>query len=535
MAKRLFLSSVVLLLLLIGLLPLLSMFIGSLQSDGHFTLEAYEGLLRSPHQWELMQHSMILSSAVTLATTLFGVPLGLLFGKTDLPFRRFFALLFTLPLLIPPYIMAVSWSDLLGRDGLLKPLLGPSAIETIGSLLSGLSGSVFVLSSIFLPIPILFTLLFLKTIDPHLEEAGRVVSGWHGVLKGITIPLILPGIVLSALLVFLLSFGEFSVPAFLRFDVFPLESFTQFSAFYHFKAATAAAIPMALVALLLLLMESRFLRAHTYQLRPSLQTDTLPPIPLGKYRPWLLSAVAILVLILVLVPMVALLIQAGDPEIYHVALNRTGESLLRSLVYAVIGASLLTIFGFFTGYLIQTKSLPIWRSVDTLTLFLFALPGTVIGIGLIHLWNTPWTNIVYGTPMIIILGYLTKYTVLTSRITVRQLAQIPSSMEEAAQVAGAGWFRRMIYIVIPMAKCGLIGAWLVGYIFTMRDTGVTMLVYPAGEETLPVRIYTLMANGTPELIAALCIIMITTTLLPVAIVWTLSRQIRIYKKDQEGN
>jgi len=530
MAKRLFLSSVVLLLCIIGLLPLLFMFVESLHSNGHFTIEAYRALWRSPHQWELMKHSMILSSAVTVVTTLVGVPLGLLLGKSDLPFRKFFTLLFTLPLLIPPYIMAVSWFDLLGREGLLRSPGGVSVMETIPSLLSGLYGSIFVLSSIFLPIPILFTLLFLKSIDPRLEEAGRVVSGWYGVLRSITIPLILPGVMLSALLVFLLSFAEFSVPAFLRFDVYPLESFTQFTAFYNFKAATAAAMPLVLVALLLLLGEARFLKGHTYRLRPSSRTESLPPIPLKCCRPWILLTVSALGALLVLVPFAALLVQAGGPEIYLEAMNRAGESLLRSLMYAVTGATLLTLFGFFTGYLIETKALPLWRSVDSLTLFLFALPGTVIGIGLIHLWNTPWTNIIYGTPVIIMLGYLAKYTALGSRITVRQLAQISPSMEEAAQVAGAGWFRRMIFIVMPLAKHGLITAWLVSYLFVMRDTEVTMLVHPAGGETLPIRILTLMANGSPELIAALCIIMTAATLLPVATVWMFTRQISDNRK-----
>ncbi|MBW2204770.1 MAG: hypothetical protein JRF52_11940, partial [Deltaproteobacteria bacterium] len=126
---------------------------------------------------------------------------------------------------------------------------------------------------------------------------------------------------------------------------------------------------------------------------------------------------------------------------------------------------------------------------------------------------------IYSTPVIIILGYLAKYTALTSRISVAQLGQIPSSMEEAAQVAGAGWFRRIAFVVAPLARRGLLIGWVVGYIFSLRDTGITMLVYPAGHETLPVRIFTLMANGSPQLIAALCMIMITATLLPAGILW----------------
>jgi len=519
MARRIFLTFILILLLIIGMLPIFSMLVKSVTVDGHFSLASYGGLLASTHQWTLMGHSMVLSSLVTALTVAAGVPLGVLLGKTDLPFRGFFTVLFVIPLLIPPYIIAVSWFDLLGREGLLAHLFGASVTMATARFLFGLPGCVFVLFSIFLPIPMLFTMIFLRTINPRLEEAGRLVSGWGGVMKGITIPLILPGVLLSAMLVFLLSFGEFSVPNFLRYDVFPVESFTQFSAFYNFKAATAAAVPLAAVTLIVLLAEAAFLRERTYQLRPSPGLDHLPLIGLGEWRKWLFVPVAVSGFAIVIVPIIVLVIQSAGIEAYTQALERAGASLLRSLAYAAIGATLLTFLGFFTGYLIQTKALRLWRSVDSLTIFLFALPSTVIGIGLISLWNTPLTNFIYSTPMIIILGYLAKYTALTSRISVTQLAQIPSSMEEAAQVAGAGWFRRMFFIVAPLARRGLLAGWLVGYIFSLRDTGITMLVYPAGHETLPVRIFTLMANGSPELIAALCMVMITATLLPAGILW----------------
>ncbi len=497
------------------------MLIKSVTVDGHFSLASYGNVLTSARQWTLMGHSLALSFLVTMLTVAAGMPLGILLEKTDLPFRRFFSALFVIPLLIPPYIIAVSWFNLLGREGLLAHLLGASVLEATSRLLFGLPGCVAVLSSIFLPIPMLLTMIFLRTINPRLEEAGRLVSGWRVVLKRITVPLILPGVMLSAILVFLLSFGEFSVPNFLRYDVFPVESFTQFSAFYNFKAATAAAVPLAAVALILLLAEAAFLRDRTYQLRPSLETESLPPIELGALRKWVFVSVAITGLVVVILPIAVLVIQSAGIDAYAEALSRAGNSLLRSLMYAVTGATLLAFLGFFTGYLIQTKALKCWRSVDSLTIFLFALSSTVIGIGLICLWNTPWTNIIYSTPLIIILGYLAKYTALSSRISATQLAQISPSMEEAARVAGAGWFRRMVFIVVPLARRGLIGGWLVGYIFSLRDTGITMLVYPAGHETLPVRIFTLMANGSPQLIAALCMVMITATLLPVGILWTI--------------
>ena len=514
MGKRGFLAAVVLLLLVIGALPVLSMLLKSVAVNGRLSLEPYAGLMRSSRQWTLMGHSVALSSLVTLLTVMAGVPLGILLGKTNLPLRRFFTFLFVIPLLIPPYIIAVSWFDLLGREGLLAPVFGSSFVESATRLLFGLPGCVAVLFSIFLPIPMLLTMIFLRTINPRLEESARLMTNWRGILKGITLPLILPGILLSSILVFLLSFGEFSVPNFLRYDVFPVESFTQFSAFYNFEAATAAAVPLAVVTILLLLLESTFLREQTYELHPSADSDHRLSITLGSGRHALFTLAACAGFLIVIIPLGVLLIRSSNLQAYAEAFDRAGASLLRSLIYAATGATLLTILGFFTAYLIHTKALRGWRAVDSLTVFLFALPSTVIGIGLIDLWNSRWTNFIYATPLIIILGYLAKYTALTSRISVTRLAQISPSMEEAAQVAGAGWFRRMALIVVPLARRGLLAGWVVGYIFSLRDTGITMLVYPPGHETLPVRIFTLMANGSPQLIAALCVIMIAATLLP---------------------
>jgi len=511
-SKRLFLLFVVLCFLVIALLPLLVMLFESVRVNGHLSLDAYAGLLQTRRQWNLMQHTLILASMVATLTTLVGVPLGILLGKTDLPFRRSLSVLFVVPLLLPPYIFAVSWSALVGGQ------------EMFSDYLFGLAGTVFVLSTIYLPIPMLLTMLFLRTIDPRLEEAGRLVATWAEVMRGVTLPLLLPTIVLSFMVVAILTLGETSVADYLRYDVFAMESMTQFSAFYDLKAATAAALPLALAALLFLLVEEFVLRKQSYGLRAFYSAEMLT-IELGTSRRWVLAIVTIVVALLVLLPLGTLLIQAGGLDSYIEAMVRAGESVGRSLLLAVSSATLLAFFGLFIGYLIHTKSPPIWRLVDATTIFLFALSGTVIGMGMISLWNRPWSDFVYTSPLIIAFGLLAKYTALTSKISAVQFAQIPASLEEAAAVAGAGWYRTMLFIVLPLAWRGLALAWIVGYLFSLRDTAVTMLVYPAGQDTLPVRILTLMANGSPELIAALCVIMIIITLSPLALFWLIAQMI----------
>lgn len=518
MSRRFAMYVVVAVLVVVGLAPVMIMLGKSVIVDGRLSLEFYWQLASGPRQWRLLGNSLVLAGLTTLLTTAVGLPLGVLLGKTDLPFRRGFVTLFSIPLLLPAYVTSISWYDLLGQGGLLARIAGPSAAHVTSNWLFGLPGCSLVLFSTFLPIVMILTITSLTTVNPRLEESARLVGGWPATLRRITIPLVLPGVMLGALLVFLLTLGEFGVPSFLRYDVFPVESFIQFSAFYNFGTATTAAIPLALITLGVLVVERVFLREKTYQLRPASGGGGRPSITLGAAQRWVFfAAIAVLCLLIVVAPLLVLVIQSESLSAYADALARAGGSLLRSITDAAIGASLLTILGFLTGYLIHTRALRFWRAVDSLTIFLFALPSTVIGIGLVSLWNRPATNFIYATPLIIVLGYVAQYTGLTSRITVATLGQIPPSMEEAAQMAGGRWFRRLMLIVAPLASRGLVAAWLVAYIFCLRDVGITMMVYPPGSETFPVRIYTLMANGTPSLIAAMCVILVAATIIPLAL------------------
>jgi iron(III) transport system permease protein len=113
--KRLTLAAAAALLAVIGLLPLLTMLIKSVFVGGTFSLKAYQTLWDSrTEQLGLMGDSVLLSLNVTFLATAVGVPLGVLLGKTDLSFRGALTVLLTVPLLIPPYVIAVAWFGVLG-------------------------------------------------------------------------------------------------------------------------------------------------------------------------------------------------------------------------------------------------------------------------------------------------------------------------------------------------------------------------------------------------------------------------------------
>jgi ABC-type spermidine/putrescine transport system permease subunit II len=94
--------------------------------------------------------------------------------------------------------------------------------------------------------------------------------------------------------------------------------------------------------------------------------------------------------------------------------------------------------------------------------------------------------------------------------------QIPVSHEDAAAVGGAGWLRTAGRVVVPQAALGLAAAWVVAFVFAFGELGASILVSPAGESTLPIRIYTLIANTPSSMVAALALLQLTVIFLPLA-------------------
>ena len=238
MQRRLTLLLVVVALVVIGLLPVGIMLGNSLFIDGNLTIAVYQRLFANArHYWAPIGHSMTIASLTAGFAMVLGVPLGLLLGKTNLPFWRTLAVLLSIPLLIPPYILAVSWFNLLARDGLLARVIPPGTVGLLSDWLFGLPGCVWVLVSALMPVVMILTMVYVHAVSPRLEEAGRLIAHWPGILRYITLPIIMPGILFGGILVFLLALGEVGVPMFLRYPVFPVETLTQFSAFYDFGAA----------------------------------------------------------------------------------------------------------------------------------------------------------------------------------------------------------------------------------------------------------------------------------------------------------
>jgi iron(III) transport system permease protein len=502
--RRLVLTAAGLLFTGIAVVPVALMFLDSVWTPQGFSLANYTGLLTDARQIGLLANSLVLSLSSSLLATLLGVPLGFVLAKFNLNSRHWWRIGLTIPLLLPPYILAIAWT--FSREAISWLSVGLGLSEWIFSL----KGAILVLGLSYFPIPMLITEAALYRVDARLEEAAWLVAGWPRTLRSITLPLVAPSITAAFLLVFVLTLAEFSVPALLRVRVFSTEVYTQFAAFFNFGAATAAATPLLLVILLtaillrLLAGERLLVGRRASGNRPLFFPENWRTVG----RVVLLTAFWVAVLL----PVVSLSWKVKWPgSAFRAALGSQGV-IATSVILSASTAFLSLGLGLWLGYW-RAKTRWRWRAfVDVLWIMLFTLPGTVLGIGLLQLWNHPGLSVIYGTWALLLLGLVARFAPVAALLAAAAIRQIPLSLEESALVHGASWRRALFGIVLPNASRGLLTAGLLVFILTFGELAITILLIPAGASTLPLHIFTVITNSPDDVMASLCLLQVVVIL-----------------------
>ncbi len=445
----------------------------------------------------------ILFALGTSALAIFiGTTLAFLFEYTNLPFKSFFKVTSLMPLLIPPYISAIAWMEFLGARGDLISVCLPFSIYNLQTAIIILSLSLF-------PIVTLITSLAIKNVDYRLEEAGRLICSEKKVISKITLPIVKPHILIGGFFVFILAISEYGVPSLLRVNTFSNEIFAQFSAFFNLEGAIVLSIPLILIAVLLIFLYNFYLRKKSFVTLSSFSTKKRNYLNLSKTQKVLaLTFVVAIATFSFFIPVSVLLIESKFKFIEAIFLAY--DSIFNSLWLATLGATLMTILGFFVSYFSRNS-----KYLDILILLPIAIPASVVGISLINFWNTPITNIIYASFWMIIIGYFIRFLPFVIKTFSPFLSQISPSIEESSRLAGASFLKILTKIIFPLIKPGIIAAFIVGFVFSLRELGTTLLVTPSGFQTLPNRIETLMHYGSPELVSSLSIILIFIVLIPV--------------------
>jgi iron(III) transport system permease protein len=473
--------------------------------DGGFTVRNYSRLFTELRQHRLMLNSALLGVCVSLLATLIGVPLGLLFAHSNFPLKRIWRIALVVPLVVPPYILALVWVYLGGSTGIVARLFGR---DLLAEWTYSLPGVVVVLGAGLYPLVMLATEAAARRVDGRLEEAALLVASRRRVLWRITLPLVAPSVIASALIVFVLAISEFGVPGLLRVNVFTTEIFTAFSALYDFGAATALAVPLLAMALIASIIAKFVIGERLLVTRRGAQFKmTL----LAKHKTIGMIIVLMVTTVCVLLPLVVLVREAGEMQRIVTAAAASGTAIGNSLWLAAVGGTIITILGVLLGYG-RTRS-RLGGLADLSMIIIFAVPSTVAGVGLIGVWNRPGFGI-YGTQAMVVIAYLARFVPVAALILAANVRQVPRSFEEAAELSGANWLRIFTRIVLPQIKSGIAAAWAVAFILAFGELGATVLVAPPGESTLPVRIYTLIANTSSNEVAALALMQVCVILAP---------------------
>jgi iron(III) transport system permease protein len=488
-------------------LPVSYMFGLALVSPGSWT-----AVFLDERQRSLLYNTTVLGLGSALFATMVGAPLGFALARVPLAFKPSLRVALLAPVLLPPYVIALAWIYL---EGTLREAIPAAAIDFLPSPYTR-GGAIVVLSVAFYPLSMLATEIGVRRIESRLEEAALLVARPARVLWRITGPLTAPSVVSAALVILVLAISEFSVPGLLRVRVFTTEIFTAFAALYDFGRATVLAVPLLIVSVAFAAAAAALLRDRIVTTRRGLHGS--PALALDAWSRTAAAAAAGVIVVTLVIPVVVIAREALRADSMIAVIHGSGAAVVNSLAASAIGATAITAIAVGLGYARARARPGPGAALDVLWIVLFTVPSTVVGIGLIGLWNRPLFGAVYGTWAMVVVGYVARFLPVAALAVAAATRSVPISHEEAAATAGARWPRTMGHIVLPPIRLGLLAVWVVAMILAFGEVGTSILVAPPGESTLPIRVYTLTANAPPGHVAMLALFQSAVILGPLAVI-----------------
>ncbi|WP_201832640.1 ABC transporter permease [Microvirga zambiensis] len=539
------LFALVLVILLISVvLPLGMLALRSFQSEEltAFTLANYIEIVDNPRLLHGIVNSLLIAAGTTILSVFLGVALAWVNYRTNTPGTSIFSSLNLIPFFTPSFIGAIAWTLLASQNqGLLnKAVIALGASGPIFNIYSP-TGIIWVLSLFEAPLVYLFVSSAFRRMDPSLEEAARISgAGLFQTAATVTLPMALPSILAAALLIFVTVLGSFEVPLVLgipaRFNVLTTELYAMTSEYpVRYNMAAAMCVMLIVAAGLLLLIQRKLILSRDFiTMTGKAYKPSRVDIGRGKYLG--LAFNLVFVLSAVILPIFALLVTSLSPIWTGVIRPQTftlanylyvltdfdvmRRGLKNTILLAIVGATLGTILGTISAYLVFRSKMPGRVFLDVLSGISLAVPGAILAVGVAIFWlGTP----VYGTLFILLLAFVARFTPYAQRSVASSLIAVSGEFDECSRVAGATWWGTVYNIVLPLIKPGVVAAWLLLFIMIVRELGMSLFLYKTGTETTSVAIYLLMI-GRPSATAAACIIQVVIVLSIVMILRATSRK-----------
>lgn len=529
----------ILVLLILVVYPLGQLVMQSFRYNQALSLQSYVAAIQTEGNLVALRHSLEVSLVAMTGSTILGTFLAWLVARTNIPHRDLLRTAFVLPFMIPPFIGALAWMQILGPVGYVNKLY--MALTGSGAPLwniYGPDGIILVMILHEYPTVFINALGGLERMNPELEEAAQVAGARvFRVMRDVTLPLMLPTIAAGALLVFISDIANFGIPAILGFpENYYVLTTKIYDAVTHsiqpnsLNIASALSILLALVSGLGIMVQRYYVSSRQFAV---ISGKSMQPnlVQLGKHRYWLLPLAILVVLVTTVAPLVAILLTAlvkayGLPPVPAnwtlqnfsdvLFLNKAAQrGILNSLFLAVSAATIITVLSSFIAYIIVKTKMRGRAILDFISNAPYTLPGTVVAIAMILAWLKPLPIVhirLYNTIWILLVAYVARYLAYGVRTASGSLAQVHESLEEAARVSGAGWLRTFRDIVIPLIRPGLFAGWFLVFIPCLRELTISALLWSTRSETIGVVVFNLQQSGNTSASAALAAIMIAVLL-----------------------
>jgi iron(III) transport system permease protein len=485
-----------------------------------WSLRHFAEFLHRSDEWQALWASLWISLATVVLAAAIGIPLAFLFERTDFPGRRALGTLIALPVVLPPLVGVVAFLFLYGESGFLARAVRffsgskepPWRLAGAGAILLVHAYSMYVYFYLFARAGIA------RLDSAYLEAAAALGAGRSRILFRVALPLLRPALLGAAMLTFMTSLSSFSAPYLFGGTFRVMTTQIVFSRLNgDNEMAMVETTTLAALALLGL-----FLLQRTEKRRSVAGTIRgAPPARRQLRRGGLVAVLGWLLALFLLLPHATLILVSFVPpgtwtvEALPPVLNLSNwaavlsqterlRPIVNSLWMAVSSTVLALLLGFLAAWLALRRR-SFWRGpLESLIAVPWALPGTVFAVALAATFSkdAPWAGrfVLVGTAAILPLGYLVRNLPLTGRAAFAGLRQIDPALDEAGASLGAGKWRRVTRVTLPLLRPALVAGASLAFITALGDFVVSIVLYTF--DTRPIAIEILSSLRMQEVGAA---------------------------------
>ena len=507
--------------------PLFSLFMSAFQNaqTGAFSLENFTRFFSRPFFTRTLMNSFWVTMWTTFLAILIGVPLAYFLSVYKIRGKKILNILIIISMLSPPFIGAYSWILLGGRNGLVANFfwdvfgLRTPSIYGFGGILSVLTLRLF-------PFIYLFASGALKKVDASLIEAAESL-GCTPIRKVSTVilPLIIPSVLAGALLVFMTALADFGTPMLIGegFMVMPVLIFREFIGEIGGQANFAAALAMIMVFItaVVFLVQKFIVNKRSFTMSSLRPIEPKKPQGLAKV---LMHTFAYLIVAIAMIPQVTVVwtsframqgarfIEGFSLDSYTRIFSRLGSVIWNTYRFGLVAIAIVVIVSMLVAYLTIRRRNALTNILDSITMFPFIIPGSVLGITLLLTFNTR-PLLLSGTAFIMILAFVIRRLPYTLRSSSAILYQISPSMEEAAISLGDSPVKAFFKVTAVMMMPGVISGAILSWITIINELSASVILHTGRTRTMAVAIYTEVIRASYGTAAALATILTLTTVI----------------------